>query len=85
MPAPNGTASAVSSRSLSVTIATAPHPNAIRIPGTKWCTCRPPTRTLPNGHHPRRIPYVDSRISANESTNPVSRLNSAVSRRGADS
>ena len=42
-----------------------PAANASRIPGTKWCTWRPPTLTLPSGHQPLRMPQVESRMSAN--------------------
>ena len=40
---------------------------------------RPPRRTFPAGHQPPRMPAVESRISANAETKPVSMLNSTVS------
>ena len=43
----------------------------------------PPTRTLPSGHQPARIPAVESRAQAKAPTKPLKRLKSTVSRRGA--
>ena len=63
IPAPNGTASACSSRGSSVTRAAVPEPKATRIPGTKWWMWRPPSRTLPDGHQPPRMPAVESRTA----------------------
>ena len=56
--------------SLPGTSAAPPEPKASRMPGTKWCTWRPPTRTFSNGHHPVRIPQVESRTSANAPREP---------------
>ena len=50
-------------------------------PGTKWWMWRPPSRTLPAGHHPLRIPAVDTRIERERAdTKPERRLKSTVSR-----
>src|SRR5215211_864133 len=40
---------------------------------------RPPKRTFPAGHHPPRMPTVDSRMSAKAKTKPVSMLNRTFS------
>jgi hypothetical protein len=85
IPAPNGIASVDSSASFWLTSAAAPLPNASRIPGTKWWTWRPPTRTLPNGFQPRWMPKVDSRIRAKLARKPESMLNRIVSWRGVTS
>ena len=54
------------------------------MPGTKWWMWRPPTRTLPNGHQPSRMPSVETRANSDAPTKPANRLNIAVSPRDAE-